>query len=88
MQMGEEREVVVRTTLRELTIYLVFLAILCIVTLSSMSTDMFRYTDIIRNQFSTYSSINQVDKFWEVSELIHVFIIFYNWGGNIVLEVL
>ena len=30
MQAGEEREVIVRTTLRELAVYLVFLAILCV----------------------------------------------------------
>ena len=30
MQVGEEREVLVRTSLRELGIYLAFLAILCI----------------------------------------------------------
>ena len=30
MQAGEEREVIVRTTFREMVVYLVFLAILCI----------------------------------------------------------
>ena len=30
MQFGEEREVIVRTSLRELGIYLVFLALLCV----------------------------------------------------------
>ena len=72
MHLGEAREVLMQTSLREFAVYLVFLAILCIVTLSSMNQTMYRYTDIIRNQFSSHSSVNQIGAFWKVDISVYL----------------
>ncbi len=68
MKPGEEREVIVRTSLRELVIYVVFLVILCIVTLSAMSTTMYRYTLMVKSLFKTYQDVRQVQGFWDYME--------------------
>lgn len=68
MAVGEEREVLVRTTLRELVVYLVYLVILCCVTLSAMSPTMYRYTEIVKSTFESQSEIRQISDFWEFME--------------------
>ena len=67
MHTGEEKEVVVRTTLRELIIYLVFLALLCIVTLTAMEPTMYRYTNVLRNLFVKAEDVRTVEHFFDVS---------------------
>ena len=68
MHAGEEKEVVVRTTLRELVIYLVFLALLCIVTLTAMEPTMYRYTNVLRTLFLKVEDVRTVDQFFDVSQ--------------------
>ncbi len=65
MHQGEEKEVVVRTTLRELIIYCVFLGLLCIVTLSANAPNMYRYTKILRGLFSKMDDVRTVDQFFD-----------------------
>eukprot|EP00094_Tigriopus_californicus_P010741 TCALIF_10360-PA protein Name:"Similar to Pkd2l1 Polycystic kidney disease 2-like 1 protein (Mus musculus)" AED:0.18 eAED:0.18 QI:118/0.86/1/1/0.8/0.75/16/1264/740 len=68
MAVGEEREVLVRTTLRELVVYLVYLVILCCVTLSAMSPTMYRYTEIVSSTFKSQYEVRQISDFWEFME--------------------
>ncbi|XP_018023502.1 polycystin-2 [Hyalella azteca] len=51
MTKSDDREVYVRTTLRELVVYLLFLVILCIMTFGSASTSMYYYTSVLTNLF-------------------------------------
>ena len=67
MKVGEEKEVIVRTTLRELVVYMIFLAILCIVTLSAMFPTMYKYTNVIKTLFKKHEEVSQVEQFWNVS---------------------
>eukprot|EP00095_Tigriopus_kingsejongensis_P003470 maker-scaffold13_size735724-snap-gene-6.27 protein:Tk03470 transcript:maker-scaffold13_size735724-snap-gene-6.27-mRNA-1 annotation:"pkd2 " len=68
MSVGEEREILVRTTLRELVVYIVYLIILCVVTLSAMTPTMYRYTEIVKSTFESEREINQIQDFWSFLE--------------------
>ncbi|GAB1601077.1 polycystin-2-like isoform X1 [Argonauta hians] len=52
-----DRELHVKTTLRELIIYIIFLAVLCVITFGMTSTSMYYYTKAMTDLFidSTYS---------------------------------
>ena len=68
MAQGEDRESLVRTTLREFVIYMVFLCILSVVTISAMSPTMFRYTQMIRSVFAEADNVKQIPDFWKFME--------------------
>ncbi|KAF2355422.1 Polycystin cation channel PKD1/PKD2, partial [Trinorchestia longiramus] len=51
MSKNDDREVYVRTTLRELVVYILFLVILCILTFGSASSSMYYYTKVLSDLF-------------------------------------
>ncbi|OWF42403.1 polycystic kidney disease 2-like 1 protein isoform X1 [Mizuhopecten yessoensis] len=69
------RELHVKTTLRELIIYIVFLVILCVVTFGMTSTKMYYYTKVMSDLFlstthsggGTFQTLTNVDDFWKFS---------------------
>ncbi|XP_060603024.1 polycystin-2-like protein 1 isoform X2 [Ruditapes philippinarum] len=71
-----DRELHVKTTLRELIIYIVFLVILCIVTFGMTQTTMYYYTKVMSDLFldKTHSSggsfrtITSVEDFWKFAK--------------------
>ncbi|XP_043203547.1 polycystin-2-like isoform X1 [Amphibalanus amphitrite] len=72
-----DREIVVRTTLRELVVYLVFLIILCILTFGMTSPTMYYYTKVLSELFldtpypdtrNTFRGSTQVMDFWRFVE--------------------
>jgi len=74
---GEDREMHVKTTLRELVVYLVFLVILCVVTFGMTSPTMYYYTQVMSQLFldtpfgegdTTFRTLTTMGDFWEFSE--------------------
>ena len=65
---GEETEERVRTTTRELAIYMVFMGVLCWVTLSATHVTMFQYTSQLKNLFKSQEEVVQVADFWNFLE--------------------
>ena len=65
---GEETEERVRTTTRELAIYMVFMGVLCWVTLSATHVTMFQYTSQLKNLFKSQEEVVQVADFWNFME--------------------
>lgn len=71
-----DRELHVKTTLRELIIYIVFLSVLCVITFGMTSPSMYYYTKAMTDLFvdSTYSgggsfrTINTVADFWKFAK--------------------
>jgi hypothetical protein len=73
-----DRELVIKTTLRELIIYLVFLIVICIVTYGMASNITYYYTRAMKNLFvdvelqegseDTFESISSMDDFWTYTE--------------------
>ncbi|KAK3090686.1 hypothetical protein FSP39_013743 [Pinctada imbricata] len=67
------RELHVKTTLRELIIYIVFLVILCVVTFGMTSTTMYYYTKVMNDLFvetthtggGSFKTITNVNDFWK-----------------------
>ncbi|XP_068244650.1 polycystin-2-like [Palaemon carinicauda] len=77
MTKGEDREIYVRTTLRELVIYIIFLVILCILTFGMTSPTMYYYTKVLSDLFldapypdtrNTFRGSTQVQDFWRFTE--------------------
>ncbi|XP_041363051.1 polycystin-2-like isoform X2 [Gigantopelta aegis] len=66
------RELYVKTTLRELIVYIVFLVVICVITFGMTSTTMFYYTKVMSDLFldtpndkaGTFRTITNVDDFW------------------------
>ncbi|CAG5121215.1 unnamed protein product [Candidula unifasciata] len=66
------RELYVKTTLRELIVYIVFLAVLCVITFGMTSTTMYYYTKVMSDLFLntaddkdvTFKDITSVEDFW------------------------
>ncbi|KAK7507557.1 hypothetical protein BaRGS_00001492 [Batillaria attramentaria] len=72
-----DRELYVKTTLRELVIYIVFLAVICAITFGMTSTTMYYYTKVMSDLFldSSYSSsgatfrtLTSVEDFWKFAK--------------------
>lgn len=69
----EDNEKLIKTTLRELIIYVVFLVILCIITFDMTSSQHYYYTKVMQELFldtktsgsNTFRGINNIDQFWE-----------------------
>lgn len=74
--MQGDRELHVKTTLRELIVYIVFLVILCIVTFGMTSTTMYYYTKVMSDLFldtttssgGSFRTITSVEDFWKFSK--------------------
>ncbi|XP_046350413.1 polycystin-2-like isoform X1 [Haliotis rufescens] len=70
------RELYVKTTLRELIIYIVFLVIICVITFGMTSTTMYYYTKVMSDLFldtpnslaGTFRGITSVDDFWRFTK--------------------
>nr|QCO69757.1 polycystin-2 [Amphibalanus improvisus] len=72
-----DREIVVRTTLRELVVYLVFLIVLCVLTFGMTSPTMYYYTKVLSELFldapyadtrNNFRGSTQVMDFWRFVE--------------------
>ncbi|XP_065670022.1 polycystin-2-like protein 1 isoform X5 [Hydra vulgaris] len=66
-----DREMIVKTTLRELAIYFVFVLILCIITFGMTSSTMFYFTKVMKDLFTgdpnnppTFDSVGNMDDFF------------------------
>ncbi|XP_037791785.1 polycystin-2-like [Penaeus monodon] len=77
MTKDEDREIYVRTTLRELVVYIIFLVILCILTFGMTSPTMYYYTKVLSDLFldtpypdtkNTFRGSTQVMDFWRFTE--------------------
>nr|XP_054773085.1 polycystic kidney disease 2-like 1 protein isoform X1 [Lytechinus pictus] len=72
-----DKELHVKTTLRELAIYLVFLVVICIVTFGMTSSHMYYYTKVMSELFldsqfpdtkNTYRGMTTMHDFWRFAE--------------------
>lgn len=71
-----DRELHVKTTLRELIVYIVFLVILCVVTFGMTSTTMYYYTKVMSDLFldkthtggGSFRTITSVEDFWKFAK--------------------
>lgn len=77
MNVKGDREIHIRTTLRELVIYAIFLCILCILTFGMTSPTMYYYTKVLSDLFldapfpdtkNTYRGATQVMDFWRFTQ--------------------
>lgn len=68
MNNGRDREVYVRTTIRELVVYSIFLVVLCILTFGMTSATKFYYTQILINLFKEHTEVQTVNDFWKFME--------------------
>uniref|UniRef100_A0A6A7FVV9 Polycystin-2-like n=2 Tax=Hirondellea gigas TaxID=1518452 RepID=A0A6A7FVV9_9CRUS len=77
MSKSNDREEFVRTTLRELVVYILFLIILCILTFGSASSSMYYYTKVLSDLFldapfpetrNTFRGSTQVLDIWRFME--------------------
>uniref|UniRef100_A0A2C9JZG1 EF-hand domain-containing protein n=1 Tax=Biomphalaria glabrata TaxID=6526 RepID=A0A2C9JZG1_BIOGL len=70
------RELYVKTTLRELIVYIVFLVILCVITFGMTSTTMYYFTNVMQglfletpwndsNQDGNFQNLGSVEDFWD-----------------------
>ncbi|XP_050390964.1 polycystin-2 isoform X1 [Patella vulgata] len=72
----QNRELYVKTTLRELIIYIVFLIIICVITFGMTSTTMYYYTKVMSDLFldtpnskaGTFRTLTNVDDFWRYAK--------------------
>ncbi|KAK3795236.1 hypothetical protein RRG08_056296 [Elysia crispata] len=70
------RELYVKTTLRELIIYIVFLVVLCIITFGMTSTTMYYYTKVMSDLFldstndkgGSFRTLTSVEDFWRYAK--------------------
>ena len=62
----DDREVFVRTTIRELVVYIIFLVVFCILTFGMTSPTMYYYTQVMNNLFKGYEDVEQISDFWTV----------------------
>ncbi|XP_031573831.1 polycystic kidney disease 2-like 1 protein isoform X2 [Actinia tenebrosa] len=71
-----DREMHIKTTLRELLIYLVFITVLCILTFGMTNSTMYYFTKVMRDLFvessmsnrNTFKEITTMSEFWMYAE--------------------
>ncbi|UJR08879.1 hypothetical protein I4U23_013134 [Adineta vaga] len=74
----KNKDLYVKTTIRELILYLVFITILCIITFGMTSTKTYYFTTVLRTIFTerkasgigdrpTYDDIANFDDFWDIT---------------------
>ena len=67
------RELFIRTTLRELIVYIIFLIVLCIVTFGMTNSTMYYYTKVMSELFldggnKPFREVTKMDDFWSFAE--------------------
>lgn len=87
-----DREWYIRTTLRELLIYLVFLIVLCVLTFGMMSPTMYYQTKVMSDLFldstfkdntSNLRGSSSIDNFWSFVEDVMLGALYWeNWYNN------
>ncbi|XP_018422591.1 PREDICTED: polycystic kidney disease 2-like 1 protein [Nanorana parkeri] len=73
---AENRELFVKTTLRELLVYIVFLVDMCLLTYGMTSSNTYYYTNVMSNLFLftssdtgvTFQSMNSMNDFWSYTQ--------------------
>ena len=73
---ANEKETLIKTTIRELVIYIIFLAVLCMITFNMTSTTYYYYTNVMQNLFlktassdgNTFKSMNAIEHWWNYVE--------------------
>ena len=68
----EDKTALIKTTIRELVVYLIFLLILCLITFNMTSTTYFYYTTVMQNLFlgtkasdgNLFENINTIEHWW------------------------
>ncbi|XP_072280528.1 polycystin-2-like protein 1 [Pyxicephalus adspersus] len=73
---AENRELFVKTTLRELLVYIIFLADICLLTYGMTSSNTYYYTNVMSNLFLstasdagvTFQSISNMNDFWSYTQ--------------------
>ncbi|XP_040218107.1 polycystic kidney disease 2-like 1 protein [Rana temporaria] len=73
---AENRELFVKTTLRELLVYIIFLVDICLLTYGMTSSSTYYYTNVMSNLFLqtssdsgvTFQSINDMNDFWSYTQ--------------------
>ncbi|CAG5115064.1 unnamed protein product [Candidula unifasciata] len=73
---ASDREMYVKTTLRELIIYIIYLVVLCVITFGMTSTTMYYYTKVMSDLFleskegsdPNFKEVNSVDGFWKYAK--------------------
>jgi len=68
MSVNADREIFVRTTIRELVIYIMFIGVLSIVTFGMTNSTHFYYTKVMKDLFSKQKEVKNVNEFWEFME--------------------
>ncbi|TRY80961.1 hypothetical protein TCAL_09384 [Tigriopus californicus] len=65
MNTSTDRELYVRTTIRELVVYCVFIGILSIMTFGTTSSQQYYYTNIMETLFKEAKSVQNTQDFWK-----------------------
>ena len=73
---AEDKDLYVRTTIRELVLYLIFLVNLCVMSLGMTSSTHFYYTNVLQKLFLegsadsgvSFQSMQQMAEFWDFAE--------------------
>ncbi|XP_071538109.1 polycystin-2-like isoform X1 [Panulirus ornatus] len=95
MTKKEDREIYVRTTLRELVVYIIFLIILCILTFGMTSPTMYYYTKVLSDLFldapypdtkNTFRGSTQVMDFWRFTENVMLDGLYWEYWYDVALN--
>lgn len=80
LENNKNREVYVKTTIRELIVYIIFLSILCFLTFGMMSANMYYYTKALNDVFiqkpyrdvpkTTFGDMGEVDDIFEYLNMV------------------
>ena len=75
IQDSKDAQLIVKTTLRELFLYCIFLFIICYMTFTQYSPLNYRYTQMMRSLFENQEDITNYKGFWKVSkEVLYIFL--------------
>jgi len=65
---NEDREIFVRTTIRELVVYCIFIVVLCLVTFGMTSQTHYYYTKVMTDLFNQQPDVKNTGEFWDFME--------------------
>ncbi|CAG0885259.1 unnamed protein product [Darwinula stevensoni] len=91
MNKTKDREIYVRTTLRELVVYVVFLIVLCILTFGMTSSTMYYYTNVMQSLFldapfndtkNTVRGSTQLLDFWRFVDYVMLDSLYWEYWYN------
>ena len=74
---NKDAQLYVKTTLRELFLYCIFLFIVCYMTFTQYSPLNYRYTQMMRSLFENQEDITNYKGFWKVK--INIMLIFFRY---------